>query len=113
MDDIVTIESIKHLFESFAQLERAISNARSALLRHSSPPKEILQRLNLYEEILEKQRFLAKELSQHLRTQNWSDVHRDVKLINGLSGMIRDDAEGILAQIHQESTPVKKEQFLC
>ena len=37
-------------------------------------------------------------LAGHLKLQNWPEVARHVKIISGLSAMIRDDAAEILAE---------------
>ncbi len=88
---------ISRLFESFNELERAIVSARQTLEKKSEPPKEILARIASYEGILDKQRNLATALCGHSSLGNWDEVARHVKLINGLSAMIRDDAREILA----------------
>ena len=59
-------------------------------------PSEVLKRVEQYSDIVSKQRSLAYALREHLEAKNWDEVSRHVKLINGLSGMIRDDAQDIL-----------------
>ncbi len=105
---------ITRLFESFNELERAISSARQTLEQKSEPPKEILARISNYETILEKQRTLATALCGHSSLGNWEEVARHIKLINGLSAMIRDDAREILAggkTVAEEE--VREQRLLC
>ena len=106
---------ISRLFESFNELERAIVSARQTLEKKSEPPKEILARIANYEGILEKQRTLATALCGHSSLGNWDEVARHVKLINGLSAMIRDDAREILCGtkpvVAEEED--KEERMLC
>jgi hypothetical protein len=102
------------LFDSFNELERAIVAARKTLENKNEPPKEILARISSYEDILDKQRNLATALCGHSTLGNWGEVARHIKLINGLSAMIRDDAKEILSG----SAPVlseeeREERIIC
>lgn len=87
---------INRLFESFRELERAIVAARTTLEGKENPPAEMLGRISQYEEILEKQKNLATTMCGHVSLGNWDEVARHIKLINGLSSMIRDDARELL-----------------
>ncbi len=88
---------IKRLFDSFAELDRAITTAKVALERKEDAPQEIIKRVDAYADILEKQRALATSLCGHANLGDWDEVARHVKIINGLSAMIRDDAREIVA----------------
>ena len=106
---------ISRLFESFNELERAIVSARQTLEKKNEPPADLLERIRSYEQILDKQRTLATALCGHSTLGNWGEVARHIKLINGLSAMIRDDAREILAGTH---VPVgeqeeEAERLLC
>lgn len=104
---------VNKLFDSFVQLERAITSAKSTLERKEDVPQEIVDRISYYEEILKKQRALAVSLCRHLARGNWDEVSRHMRLINGLSAMIRDDARDILAQRQLEPAPQARiEQLL-
>jgi hypothetical protein len=87
---------INRLFQSFSELEQSIVSARATLGGKRNAPPELLNRITMYEEILIKQRELATVLCGHAAIGNWSEVARHIKLINGLSHMIRDDAREIL-----------------
>ncbi|HQH26025.1 MAG TPA: hypothetical protein PLP17_01400 [Oligoflexia bacterium] len=87
---------IDKLLESFDQLEQCISVTREVLAQKEGVPVDVLSRVNQYSEIVSRQRGLAEELRAHLTSQNWEEVGRHVRLINGLSTMIRDDAQAIL-----------------
>ena len=104
---------ITRLFESFNELERAICSARKTLEQKSEPPKDLLKRISSYEEILDKQRSLATALCGHSSLGNWDEVSRHVKLINGLSAMIRDDAREILAGGKPMVEEETAERILC
>jgi hypothetical protein len=90
---------IERLFESFTELESAISKARTTLHQRESVPSGVLRRLESYDTILAKQRSLAVALCEAIAKKDWDDVTRNVSLINGLSAMIRDDAKAILEAI--------------
>lgn len=103
---------ISRLFESFNELERAIVSAKQTLENKSEPPKDILARIASYEDILDKQRSLATALCGHSSLGNWDEVARHIKLINGLSAMIRDDAREILSGSRPAVEEVE-ERILC
>ena len=85
-----------NLFLSFSRLEKAIETAKSCVSANQSASKEILNRLHSYEEILYKQKQLANALCTHTAHRDWNEVSRHIKIINGLSRMIRDDAREIV-----------------
>ncbi len=103
---------IKKLFESFNVLEQAIFSAKNTIEQRPDAPASVIERLNSYHEILCKQRELAENLDFHCKFGNWDEVARHIKLINGLSAMIRDDAKDILFAIEETPTPEKKLEYI-
>ena len=104
---------IKRLFQSFIELDRAIASAKATLANRKDAPQELLERIRSYEEILDKQRSLATSLCGHASLGNWEEVSRHVKLINGLSYMIRDDARDILAGAKAPRVTEERAMMLC
>jgi hypothetical protein len=104
---------VRRLFQSFVELEKAISTAKKTLLSQKEPQQHVLDRIKTYEEILEKQRELATAMCGHAALGNWEEVARHVKLINGLSFMIRDDARDILAKARPQKTEEVREVMYC
>ena len=101
---------IERLFESFTELESAITKARTTLSQRDSVPAGVVRRLESYDSILAKQRSLAVELCEAIAKKHWDHVTRTVSLINGLSAMIRDDARAILQAIsHNSEEPTDSE----
>lgn len=90
---------IDRLFNSFEELEVAITSAKETLQSRNSVPTKVIERLGSYDHILSKQRRLAEELCQYIDAEEWDEVTRRVSLINGLSAMIRDDARSILSTL--------------
>jgi hypothetical protein len=88
-----------NLLDSFVELERAIESAKTVVSKAAPEKQELIGRFDSYHEILDKQRTLAKKLSSHALRRNWSEVSRHIKIINGLSQMIRDDAQEILRSV--------------
>ncbi|MBL7662246.1 hypothetical protein JNK13_05785 [bacterium] len=86
------------LFTSLDELERAVRLAKSSFTSISSKNPEILRRVEAYEEMLLKQRKLAQALADYIDLGNWDEVSRHIKLINGLSIMIQDDAKALVAE---------------
>jgi hypothetical protein len=91
---------IKRLFDSFIELEQAIETATGLLNKKANPPQHILNRLDNYREILEKQKNLATALCGYAAIGSWDQVSRHIKIINGLSSMIRDDAREVISSLH-------------
>ena len=104
---------VEKLFKSFDELERCISVTRDALEQRKEVPGEILERVRQYSQIVDKQRGMAIELKEHIAQQNWGEVNRIVRVINGLSAMIRDDAQDILSGSQKTVRSDKSSEFLC
>lgn len=90
---------IERLFSSFTELEGAITKARATLQSRDTVSPTVVRRLESYDTILSKQRALAVALCEAIAKKDWDEVSRHVTLINGLSAMIRDDAQAILHAI--------------
>ena len=103
---------ITRLFDSFHELERAILTAKATLETKDQPPADLLTRIDSYQQILEKQRTLATTLCGHVSLGNWDEVARHIKLINGLSSMIRDDAREILAAVNNPPASAESRELL-
>jgi len=103
---------LSRLFESFAELDSAIRSARDNLRNKPQVDQKVLDRISAYEAILTKQRFLANQLCRYLSQGNIPEVERHVKLINGLSGMIRDDARDLVMGNRVSLTHEQKELTL-
>ena len=102
---------IDRLFQSLTELESAINGAKATLLKNGNPALAVIERLNSYDEILQKQRNLAGELCVHINKQEWDEVNRHVSLINSLSSLIRDDARSILSSLSANSDFQEEEDY--
>lgn len=103
---------VNKLLESFDELERCINMTRGVLAEKEGVPKDVIDRVNQYSQIVTKQRLLAQDLKTHLSEQNWEEVSRHVRLINGLSSMIRDDAQQILSGAYDAKDADDKENLV-
>jgi len=103
---------ISKLLESFTELETSIRSARIALTKRKDAPKELLDRVENYEKILDKQRKLADEMWSAVAQSNWGEVGRHVKLINALSSMIRDDAREVVTGLRPKLSTEERELML-
>ena len=97
--NIDSSQIVARLLQSFSDLERAIEGAKSNLRQNSKIPGSVHERLESYSSILDRQRELAQVLESYVSAGNLTEVTRHISLINGLSGMIIDDARGLLAGI--------------
>lgn len=82
---------MKQMFDSLERLEETIKSAK-CMLEEGGTSADLLRRVNSYEEILDKQKNLARALCFHAKENHWDEVVRIVKIMNGLSQMMRDDA---------------------
>ena len=109
---------VDKLLQSFDELERCICVTKEVLGQKEGVPADIVSRVNQYSDIVLKQRSLAHELRDLIDNENWAEVGRRVKIINGLSTMIRDDAQAILSAAYTgehsnfSETAPKEKQFL-
>jgi len=87
---------VEKLLGSFDELENCIEITRDVLGTKEGVPSDVIERIEQYSGIVEKQPGLAHELRALIDGEDWDEVGRRVKLINGLSSMIRDDAYAIL-----------------
>ncbi len=87
---------VKKLLVSFDELENCIELTKEVLSSKEGVSEDIQVRVNQYTDIVQKQRKLAIELTDFITKEDWTEVGRHVKIINGLSTMIRDDAQSIL-----------------
>lgn len=104
--------TIQKLLNSFDELERAIFAAKQTFEAKAIAPDGILERIQNYESILNKQRSLADELCRHATLGDWQEVNRHVQLINGLSAMIRDDAKEVLSASRNERAERERSEIL-
>lgn len=100
---------VSKLMESFDDLDSCIGMTKEVLSSKSGVPQDVFSRIEQYSDIVIKQRELTEVLKDHIQSENWSEVSRHVKIINGLSTMIRDDAQSILSGARTMSEKVKNE----
>lgn len=109
----MSTQLVDKLLESFDKLDRCINVTRDVLAERDGVPEDVVLRINQYSNIVAKQRALASALREHLESRNWAEVSRHVKLINGLSSMIRDDAHEILVTTDPDQLDEKSEVPTC
>jgi hypothetical protein len=98
---------VTKLMESFDDLDRCIEMTKDVLAQKENVPADVLHRIDQYSDVVIKQRSLAETLKTHIANENWDEVARHVKIINGLSAMIRDDAQSILSGATRVSSEEK------
>ncbi len=103
---------IGKLLDSFNELEKCIVYTKDVLSKKDGVSDDVLSRVNNYFEIVNKQRALTEELREHMKSQNWDEVTRHIKIINGLSSMIKEDAQAILTSTIQPTIAGKPEDSL-
>ena len=88
---------VEKLVAAFDDLEASIDKTKVTLSKRSEVPNFIIERFCEYRTIILKQRKLAEDLKSNIDIENWGEVGRVVKVLNGLSIMIKDDAEALMA----------------
>lgn len=86
------------LESSFNELKQVIERTRTTLAQKENVPQDVFARVDYYREMVAKQEIMSGELRAALERQDWAEVNAIVKRINGLSAMIRDDANDMLKQ---------------
>lgn len=118
-----TVSTIEQLFSSMNGLGAAIKSAREKLTQRSGIVPGIMERLDSYDSILDKQRDLAVQLCRHLQAGEIVEVERLVTLINGLSRFVSEDVREVLnslklktvdspEEVVQEANKTSK-SFIC
>ena len=102
---------VKKLCRSLDDLDRCIGVTRQVLEEKESSPEDLLQRMDEYSRVVTKQRSLANELEEHIDSKEWDEVRRHIKLINGLSSMIREDAQAVVAGSISEVDPLTQQKI--
>lgn len=95
-------EQLTKLFGSLKTLETTIESVYSRLSSKENVSEKILERVASYRKICDMQKRFSIQLEKKLADKNYEEVARLVKLINGLSAMIMDDARLILTGIELE-----------
>ena len=90
---------VKKLFDSLAELEGAVSLAKKSFASNEPQNDEVVERIRYYEEVLLKQKKLAKALCEFITSENWGEVTRHIRLINGLSSLIHNDARELVVRV--------------
>ena len=98
----MSAELVDRLIKSFDDLENCIEVTKQVLRQKDGVPSDVISRVEQYTDVVAKQRGLASELQAYIDNQNWEEVARHVKLINGMSAMIRQDAQSILSAAMEE-----------
>lgn len=94
---MITNPLVDKLLSSFGDLERSISVTKNSLSEKEGVPVDVLNRLDQYLQMVISQKKIADELREQIAAGSWEQVARNVKIINGISAMIREDAQQILA----------------
>jgi hypothetical protein len=102
---------IKKLLQSINELETAINKAKISFANRPDGNK-VIERIKHYEDMLNKQKALTISLCGHAVNGNWTEVNRNIKLINGLSLMIRDDARELLSPVANQTIEVENPQYI-
>ena len=90
---------INRLLESLEELERSIRLAKKTLSTSEKQDESLCKRISYYEEVISKQKKLSQSLCEHMMKGNWTEVSRHVKLINGFSTLVRQDAKNLILEI--------------
>jgi len=72
-------------------------------------PLLLLKRIASYDEMLAKQRRLADRMCDYIAAGKWDEVTRHIKLINGYSAMIHEDASSLMTGIITGQEPFPKD----
>ena len=103
----------EQLMQSFNELDDCINRTKQSLSNRIGVPREVLQRVDTYGEILLKQKALALGLKSQIEVKNWDEAARHIKIINALSGMIKEDAQAVLLGTGRVEDSAYAGTYLC
>ncbi len=84
---------------SLNQLEKAILETKTIVSKMSGADSNIVQRLDCYVEVLNKQKILAAGLGKFVQEKNWQHISKTVELIKGSSLLIQLDTQSMITEI--------------
>ncbi|MDR2338186.1 MAG: hypothetical protein LBE20_06025 [Deltaproteobacteria bacterium] len=91
-----TVNVIKKLNDSLDNLENSVQTAKGVICKQEVVPADILRRILNYEEVISKQRGLVNKLIIMLERGKSEEAIHLIKIINGLSSMIFEDANDLI-----------------
>jgi CHASE3 domain sensor protein len=94
-------------------LEQSIHAAHRALANRIDARPELEERLRQYEAMLMAQRRAADELEDAMKQESWDAVERCIRIINGISTMLRDDAREVVALLTGEEPASPEVELFC
>ena len=97
-----SVEVIRKLRDSLNNLEKSVGTAKSALCKQDVISTDILKRVINYEEVITKQKGLVDKLIVMLDRGNANEAVRLIKVINGFSAMIFEDANDLVKTMSGE-----------
>ncbi len=104
---------LDRLLESLNELELSIHAAHRALANRIDARPELEERLHQYESMLLAQRRAADELEDAMKQESWEAVERCIRIINGISTMLRDDAREVVALLAGEEPAPPAVELSC
>ena len=94
-----SVEVIRKLRGSLDNLEKSVILAKVAFCKQDVIPTDVLRRIISYEEAIAKQKGLADKLIVMLETGKAQEAVQLIKVINGFSAMIFEDANDLIKTI--------------
>ena len=104
---------VERLNKSLDELERSVKDTRAILIKKEGLPGYVLEHVDQYFAVLEKQRALAVKLESYLDKNDFDQVTRHVRLINGLSTMIKEDAQSLIDEANNNSKRLINSTQVC
>lgn len=98
---------------SLTGLEAAIEKAKGAITQNPSLPRDLVDRVHSYRDIVAKQRTLLAELHVNFSQTAVDELCRNVNLINSLSRLMLDDASAILALVKTGRNDEQTDASVC
>lgn len=94
---------LQRLNDAVLHLEKAVGIAKQAIANNEENIRKATPRLDSYEKIVERQKESLKKLSGLISEKKFEDVIHEMKTINALSEMVREDARDLLTSLFSKS----------
>ena len=112
-----SVEVIKKLRGSLDNLEKSVVMAKTAFCKQEVVSTDVLRRIVSYEEAIAKQKGLADKLIVMLERGKSQEAVQLIKVINGFSAMIFEDANDLIQTIsgnmhHKDTNQAQEKVYM-
>lgn len=104
-------EILVRLTHAVFDLEDAIASAKQTLESKPSYPEHAMVRLNHYQNIVHQQKLAFPVITKLIRDSRYAELSLEVRRVNALSELIREDAKELLTVLANPTAPLDRPEY--